>query len=143
MSKQPNVYIDSAKDVTWGSDTTPDDDVYRGMPQEVIQILGFNPVGKGDRMEKASIALVVVPGQLSKAKKGGKHPAGLSKVSASGETNNPSAGHRERMKFAKMAMERMLGACKPESPKEHQPKRVQGREAPKAPYSGYATKVSG
>lgn len=56
------------------------------------------------------------------------------------------AGHAERMKLAKMAAERMLGASKPESAKDHQPPtqdrkgRVAGQ---KKPYDKFAKEASG
>lgn len=43
MLKEPDVYIGTVEDVPWQTDPIPDDDEYRGMPQEVTQILGFSP----------------------------------------------------------------------------------------------------
>ena len=43
MLKEPDVYIGTLVDEPWATDPTPDDDEYRGMPQEITQILGFNP----------------------------------------------------------------------------------------------------
>ena len=93
-----------------------------------------------------SYALVIWPGSEG-LQKAVSHPAGLSKVNSNAGGPVPSvAGHAERMKLAKMAAERMLGASTPESAKEHQPPtedhkgRVAGQ---KKPYDKFATGVSG
>lgn len=103
----------------------------------------------------AKYALVVFPGDIEPLEKSShsNHPAKLSDVKASGRsfsgasTNNPTpVSHKERMKFAKMAAQRM-GASKPESEKEHTNNPTadrKGRDAGgKAPHSGYSTSVSG
>jgi hypothetical protein len=98
-----------------------------------------------DRMDK--VKMVVVPGEiepLEKAKKGVSHPAGVSKVDAPMDTNNPPASHRERMKFAKMAAERMLPkGNKMDAPASGTADHI-GREAGgKAPYAKFSDNVSG
>lgn len=40
---QPNVYIEKVEDVPWKTDPAPDDDEMDSFPEDVIQILGFNP----------------------------------------------------------------------------------------------------
>ena len=43
--KQPNVYIGEVKDIPWTSNMEPDDDEeLESTPQEVVQILGFDPM---------------------------------------------------------------------------------------------------
>lgn len=98
----------------------------------------------------ASVALVVLPGEIEPLEKAQKvkHPAGLSTVGAKATTNNPTpASHQERMKFAKMAMERMIGSSRPEDEGKYAPvsrTALNGREAgQKAPYSNYADSASG
>lgn len=101
--------------------------------------------GEG-KMNRSSIALVLTPGQLSKAY-GKDHPAKVTKPNTNTKSDIPYEGHTERMKLAKMAAERMLGASKPESEKKYSDTQAvdhKGREAGgKAPYSGYGTGVSG
>lgn len=48
MLKEPDVYIGTVTDVPWQTDPTPDDDEDRGTPQEVVQILGFDPAEMDD-----------------------------------------------------------------------------------------------
>lgn len=145
MRKHPNVYIGDTAEVKWRPDTDPDDDREpTTVPQEVVQILGFNPM-EGD-MAKSEVALVVLPEELDKVEKamGKQHPAKLSKVGATATTNNPS-NHTERMKFARMFAE-MCGASKPEDEGAHQPPTQdhKGREAgQKKPHDIGSTKVGG
>jgi len=40
---QPNVYIGKVEDVPWETDPSLDDDELESIPEEVIQILGFDP----------------------------------------------------------------------------------------------------
>ncbi len=100
-------------------------------------------------------ALIVFPGDIEPLEKSShsNHPAKLSDVKASGRsfsgasTNNPTpVSHRERMKFAKMAAQRM-GASKPENESAHTGNPTvdrKGRDAGgKAPHSNYSTSVSG
>lgn len=101
-------------------------------------------------LKKAGIALVLIPGELTKAAKlsavGSKHPAGLSGVSGKTKSKIPYTGHAERMKLTKMAAARML-APKPEDEGKYaytstvdRKGRVKGA---KSPYNKYATGVSG
>ena len=47
--KQPNVYIGEVKDIPWTPNTEPDDDdELESTPQEVVQILGFDPMEIGN-----------------------------------------------------------------------------------------------
>ena len=46
--KEPDVYIGTVEETPWGTDPTPDDDEFRGTPQEVVQILGFDPADFDD-----------------------------------------------------------------------------------------------
>ena len=97
-------------------------------------------------------ALILIPGEIEPLEKA-DHPAGLSSAKHKGksfgniDTNNPSASHRERMKFAQMAKERMIGSSKPEDSDEHTPNPAvdhKGREkGQKPPHSNYSTSVSG
>lgn len=95
-------------------------------------------------MGNSTIALVVMPGQLSKAK-GANHPAKLSEPGGNTKSKIPYEGHTERMKLAQMAAQRMMGT--PESASKYGDTPVvdrQGREAGgKAPHSNYSTDVSG
>lgn len=97
---------------------------------------------EGQSMEKSNIALVVLPGELSKS-----HPAKLSKPGGNTKSKIPYEGHAERMKLAKMAAQRMISAGHPEKENAHSDNPTadhNGRVAGgKAPYSGYATGVSG
>jgi len=103
------------------------------------------------KMTKSSIALVIVPGELSKAAVklsavSAAHPAGLSGVQGKTRSKIPYTSHVERMRLAKMAVERML-LPKPEGAGEHSDTAVVDRKGrvkgEKTPYSGYATGVSG
>jgi len=43
--RQPDVYIGQVKDIPWKPNPEPDDDEeLKQTPQEVVQILGFDPV---------------------------------------------------------------------------------------------------
>lgn len=47
--RNPNVYIGSVEEVPWSTDPTPDDDQeLEATPEEVVQILGFDPEELGD-----------------------------------------------------------------------------------------------
>lgn len=98
-----------------------------------------------DSMENANIALVVVPGSLSKSTD--QHPAGISQANTKIRSKIPYTGHEERMRLAKMAADRMLGVSSPETAKEHADKPVvdhKGREkGQKPPHDNYGTAVSG
>ena len=39
----PNVFIGKVEDVPWKTDPAPDDDELDSFPEDVVQILGFNP----------------------------------------------------------------------------------------------------
>lgn len=98
----------------------------------------------------ARYALVVIPGELEPLEKAQRvdHPAGTSKVRAKASTNNPTpAGHAERMKFAKMAMERMIGSSAPEDEGKYAPQKKtehHGREkGQKPPHDNYSKTASG
>lgn len=99
-----------------------------------------------DTMESTGIALVVVPGSLSKSSHS-QHPAGISQANTKTKSKIPYSGHEERMRLAQMAASRMMGAGSPESSNAHaNPATVdhKGREAgQKAPHSNYGTSVSG
>ncbi len=42
--KPPNVYIGEVREVAWNTNTDPDDDdELESTPEEVVQILGFDP----------------------------------------------------------------------------------------------------
>ena len=102
-------------------------------------------------MKKSSVALVLIPGELTKAAKlssvGSGHPAGLSGVSGKTKSKIPYTSHTERMKLAQMAMRRMLGTSSPGDASEHTGTPVVDRKGrvkgEKSPHSGYATGVSG
>ena len=116
------------------------------------RIIPFRKGKAGEaKMKKSSIALVLVPGELTKAAKlsgvGSGHPAGLSGVGGKIKSKIPYTSHTERMKLAQMAARRMLGTSSPEDESEHtsdptvdRKGRVKGA---KPAYSGYATGVSG
>ena len=43
--KSPNVYIGDVQDLAWSPNAEPDDDdELESTPEEVVQILGFDPV---------------------------------------------------------------------------------------------------
>jgi hypothetical protein len=103
------------------------------------------------KMKKAKVALVLVPGELSKAAKLSQvkagHPAGLSAVQGKTRSKIPYECNVERMKLAKMAMLRMLGASSPEdegkyaeTPTVDRKGKVKGG---KAPYPKFSQGVSG
>lgn len=47
--KPPNVYIGEVKDIPWTPNTEPDDDnELEATPEEVVQILGFDPMEFND-----------------------------------------------------------------------------------------------
>jgi len=47
--KNPDVYIGRVENVDWTPDESPDDDVYpESTPEEVVQILGFDPMEEND-----------------------------------------------------------------------------------------------
>lgn len=104
-----------------------------------------NRVSQEESMDSANIALVVIPGSLSKSTN--QHPAGISQANTKTKSKIPYTGHEERMRLAKMAADRMLGACAPETAKEHTGKPVvdhKGREkGQKPPHDNYGTSVSG
>ncbi|MEE9353498.1 MAG: hypothetical protein V3U94_03665, partial [Candidatus Thorarchaeota archaeon] len=82
-----------------------------------------NMTRRRNKMKKSSIALVIVPGELSKAAAklsavSAAHPAGLSGVQGKTRSKIPYTSHVERMKLAKMAAERML-LPRPEGTGEH------------------------
>lgn len=95
---------------------------------------------------ESKIKLIVFPGKMKPLEKS-SHPAGLSVAAGKIKSKIPYVSHKERMKFAKMAKDRMLGACAPESSSAHgkQPAvNREGRDAgQKKPHKNYATKVSG
>lgn len=106
---------------------------------------------RSKEMKKSSVALVLIPGELTKAAKlsgvGSGHPAGLSGVSGETKSKIPYTSHTERMKLAQMAARRMLGTSSPEDESEYTSTPVVDRKGRvkgvKPAYSGYATGVSG
>jgi len=86
---------------------------------------------------KASVALVVTLGSLSKAVKMVKGP---SEVKSSIKGTTPPAGHEERMKLAKMAARRMLppesASAHADTPKVSQLGKEAGGKAPTVPKTG-------
>ena len=102
-------------------------------------------------MEATGLALVIVPGELTKAAKlsnvGSGHPAKLSAPGGKTKSGIPYTGHQERMKLAKMAMERMRSvAPAPEDEGKYSEIGFADKidESGKKPaYTGYSTEVSG
>lgn len=92
------------------------------------------------------ISLVIFPGNILPLEKS-NHPAGLSTPVGDTKSKIPYESHEERIKFARMARDRMLGACAPEKSSDHGNNPAvspRGRDAgQKKPHSDYSTKVSG
>jgi len=95
---------------------------------------------------KTRFALILVPGEIEPLEKA-DHPASLSNVSGKTKSKIPYEGHAERMKFAKMAAERMIGSSKPEDEGKYaDTKRVDGKgrvKGAKAPHKNYNASASG
>jgi len=108
-------------------------------------------ITRSEKMDKASLTLVIMPGELTKAAKlsgvGSGHPAGLSNVGGKTKSKIPYTSHIERMKLAKIAADRMLGASAPEDESKHTDTSIVDRKGrvsgEKPPYTGYGTGVSG
>ena len=52
--KPPNVYIGEVKGIAWTPNTEPDDDdILESTPEEVVQILGFDPLEIDDKSNQS------------------------------------------------------------------------------------------
>ena len=104
-------------------------------------------------MEANGLALVIIPGELTKAAKlsgvGSGHPAKLSAPGGKIRSGTPYTGHQERMKLANMAADRMLGrgVSGPEGTGANTEAGFVDRKVDatgkKPAYTGYSTEVSG